>query len=153
VFLLYLFIVIIKPDAMINEKWVKQYCCEDVSKIYGYKEAVADKEKMWHLHHCLGLVWSREQLIEMGLYYNQPADRLMFVTRSQHTKLHIITKPTSNGKKYLQYTKDGVFVKEWSAKKEIIEQLGVKPEHLYACCNGYRETCGGFIWRYKNNPL
>lgn len=56
-------------------------------------------------------------------------------------------------KKVCQFTKDGKFVKDWSAKKEIIEQLGVKPEHLYACCNGYRETCGGFVWRYKNNPL
>lgn len=67
---------------------VQLYCCEDISKIYGYKEAIADKENYWDCHHCLGLVWSKEQLIEMGLYYNQPADRLMFVTKSQHHKLH-----------------------------------------------------------------
>lgn len=73
---------------MINEKWVKQYCCEDISKIYGYKEAVEDKTKRWELHHCLGLAWTKEQLIEMGLYYNQPADRLMFVTPSEHKNLH-----------------------------------------------------------------
>lgn len=73
---------------MINEKYAKKYCCEDVSKIYGYSEAVADKENMWDIHHCLGLVWSKEQLIEMGLYYNQPAERLMFITRSEHKQLH-----------------------------------------------------------------
>lgn len=66
----------------------QRYCCEDISKIYGYKEAMADKENYWDCHHCLGLVWSKEQLIEMGLYYNQPADRLMFVTPSEHHKLH-----------------------------------------------------------------
>lgn len=73
---------------MINEEQAKRFCCEDIRKIYGYKEAVADKEKMWLLHHCLGLVWTRKELIEMGLYYNQPAERLMFVTRSHHTSLH-----------------------------------------------------------------
>lgn len=75
---------------MIGDK-AQSYCCEDISKIYGYKEAIADKENYWDCHHCLGLVWTKEQLIEMGLYYNQPADRLMFVTRSQHKKLHFIT--------------------------------------------------------------
>lgn len=78
---------------MINEKSVQQYCCEDISKIYGYKEAIADKEKMWECHHCLGLVYSIDELIEMGLYYNQPAERLMFVTTSEHKKLHLITNP------------------------------------------------------------
>jgi len=71
----------------------KRYCCEDISKIYGYKEAMADKENYWHCHHCLGLVWTKKQLIEMGLYYKQPAEYLMFVTPSEHFKLHYITRP------------------------------------------------------------
>lgn len=75
---------------MISKIRVKQFCCEDPSKIYGYNEAIADKDKIWHLHHCLGLVWSKEKLIEMGLYYNQPAERLMFVTPSEHLKLHYL---------------------------------------------------------------
>ena len=102
---------------MINEKNSKRFCCEDISKIYGYKEALADKENMWECHHCLGLVWTMEQLIEMGLYYNQPAERLMFVTRSQHKQLHYITgetqKKLSVSRKGKQPNKGKIFNDEW----------------------------------------
>lgn len=120
-----LYIDIVKPKiVMINEKYARRFCCEDISKIYGYKEAVADKEKMWDIHHCLGLVWSREQLIEMGLYYNQPAERLMFVTRSQHKKLHFISgeetrKKMSASRKGKQPNKGKILNDEW--KKHLSE--------------------------------
>lgn len=84
---------------MVSVKQAKLYCCEDISKIYGYAEAVADKEKMWHCHHCLGLVYSKEQMIEKGLYYNQPAEMLMFVTTSEHFKLHSTFIRDNDGRK------------------------------------------------------
>lgn len=73
---------------MIDAKQAKLICCEDISKIYGYAEAVADNTQTWDLHHCIGLVYSKQELIDMGLYYNQPAEYLMFVTRKQHKHLH-----------------------------------------------------------------
>ena len=76
---------------MINEENAKRYCKDNISEIYGYQDAIADKKNLWHCHHCLGLVFPKEKLIEMGLYYDQSAEMLMFVTRSQHQKLHFIT--------------------------------------------------------------
>lgn len=73
---------------MIDEKQAKLICCENISNIYGYAEAVADKTQTWDLHHCIGLAYSKQELIDMGLYYNQPAEYLMFVTRKQHKHLH-----------------------------------------------------------------
>lgn len=32
---------------MINEEMAYSYCCEDISKIYGYEKAIEDKENMW----------------------------------------------------------------------------------------------------------
>ena len=75
---------------MINVHNAKMFCCEDISLIYGYDEAIADKENMWDIHHTLGLVYSVKELIEKGLYYKQPAEYLMFVTKSQHKILHNI---------------------------------------------------------------
>ena len=80
---------------MINEEQANKYCCEDISKIYGYNEAVADKENMWHCHHCLGLAYSEKQLKEMNLYYKRPSSELMFVTVSEHHILHLITNKKS----------------------------------------------------------
>lgn len=148
---------------MIIEKSAKEFCCEDISKIYGYAEAVADKENVWSCHHCLGLVWSREQLIEMGLYYNQPADRLMFVTKSEHAKLHYITRnPSPKGIKHkkhkvspnvqksvIQYTKDGVFVAEYPSLIEAQRQTGFDDGYIGACCNGKCKYAYGYIWTHK----
>ena len=36
---------------MINEKYAKSYCPEDISLIENYHTAVADKEKKWEIHH------------------------------------------------------------------------------------------------------
>ena len=150
---------------MINEKYAKKFCCEDITKIYGYTEAVADKKNMWHCHHCLGLAYTKEQLIEKGLYYNQPAEMLLFCTKSNHKKLHYITKPFSEktkhkvsktltnnpetSRKVLQFTKDGMFVAEYPSIMEAKRLLGICNGHISQCCNGKRKTAGGYCWRLK----
>ena len=70
------------------------YCSEDIALIENYHEAIADKNKVWDIHHrreCDSegrTLFTRKQLKEMGLYFNRPASELMFVTRSTHRKLH-----------------------------------------------------------------
>lgn len=116
---------------MINEKWVQQYCCEDISKIYGYKEAVNDKSQTYVIHHCLGLVWSKEQLIEMGLYYNQPADRLMLLTYKTHANLHSTFIRVDDGRKTTKlHNKE--FLSEETRKKKSEAMKGKKQsqEHI-----------------------
>ena len=71
----------------------------------------------------------------MNLYYNRPASELMFVTRSMHCKIHreihencgktwgkIGGKSPSGIEKrsipILQFTKDGIFINEWSSLSE-----------------------------------
>lgn len=55
----------------------------------------------------------------------------------------------SRSKKVLQYTKDGVFVKEWVSAKEIGIVLGYHTGYIAACCKGKHKTAYDFIWRYK----
>ena len=78
--------------VMINEENAKRYCKDDISEIYGYQDAIADKHNVWACHHCLGLIYTKKELIEKGLYYNQPAEMLMFVEKGIHEKLHWITQ-------------------------------------------------------------
>ena len=79
---------------MINAYTAKCYCCEDISLIENYKEAIADEEKMWDVHHRRECdengktLFTCKQLIEMDLYYHRPASELIFVTRSMHKKIH-----------------------------------------------------------------
>ena len=84
---------------MICERTIKDYCCEDPHLIENYNEAVNDKTQTWHCHHRLEIELDKtgKELEELGLYYNRPASELIFLTHSEHTKLH------TNGKNNPMY--------------------------------------------------
>ena len=71
-------------------KRFKKYCCEDISLIENYDKAVNDTTQTWCCHHKLEieLLKKPSELIEMGLYFDRPASELIFLTRSEHIKLH-----------------------------------------------------------------
>lgn len=82
---------------MINEKYVKKYCKEDLSKIENYDKAIADVSQMWECHHRdevrilpsgIKVIRSRQELIENERYYNCHANELIFLTREEHKSLH-----------------------------------------------------------------
>lgn len=75
-----------------------KFCCEDISKIEGYNEAV-NSEKRYCCHHKKGLNISREELIQKGLYYNRPASELIFLSISEHIILHNLNKRDETRKK------------------------------------------------------
>ena len=79
---------------MINERFVKSYCKDDISLIENYDKAVADKSLVWHCHHRRETIFSRKDLIEIGEYYNRSACELIFLTKSEHHRLHNLGKPS-----------------------------------------------------------
>ena len=111
---------------MICEKNVRKYCCEDISLIENYYEAINSNE-MWVCHHRLEIQgdekYSIRQLIEMRLYYERPANELIFLSKQQHASLHILINkpfqtPWNKGKKGLQicWHKDKPWDKETKEK-------------------------------------
>ena len=80
------------------EKCIQKYCCEDISKIENYEKAKANNFEGWNCHHRLETNNSdgekrpvdllAEELIALDMYYNRPADELIFLTRSEHTIIH-----------------------------------------------------------------
>ena len=52
-------------------------------------------------------------------------------------------------KPILQYTKEGVFIKEWESGKQASEILNINYCGINNCCNGRTQSSGGFIWKYK----
>lgn len=80
---------------MISVKNVKKFCCEDISNIENYEEAVNSPE-MWECHHRMELIAtgavvdsSRQDLKDWNIYYNRPANELIFLTRAEHQRLHL----------------------------------------------------------------
>jgi group I intron endonuclease len=53
------------------------------------------------------------------------------------------------GKPILQYDINNKLIKEWYSTQEAQNQLGIKG--INNNLKGRTKTCGGFIWKYKNN--
>lgn len=87
-------------SIMVNYKSAKKYCCEDISKIENYAEAIADNSQTWELHHKLECEFSDgtprptdarlsvAELIALDMYLHRPASELIFLTRARHNSLH-----------------------------------------------------------------
>ena len=79
---------------MICEIRVKHYC-KDFTKIENYEKAVSDTN-VWDCHHRLELdgitTLSGDELIALGLYYDRPADELIFLSHAEHARIHNIGK-------------------------------------------------------------
>ena len=77
---------------MICERTIKKFCKDDISLIENYDKAVSDTTQMWHCHHRRETIFSRKDLIEIGEYYNRPAEELIFLTKTDHQRLHHLGK-------------------------------------------------------------
>ena len=63
-----------------------------------------------------------------------------------------VFEKTTNGKlskPVLQYTKDGIFVKEWKSTHDVERNLGYDQSHISRCCLGKLKSTYGFVWKYK----
>lgn len=76
---------------MINKKYAQMYCAQPIELIENYEKAVNDTTQMWHCHHVWEtmLGYTAEELIEMNEYYGIPACNLIFLTHSEHMRLHM----------------------------------------------------------------
>lgn len=54
-------------------------------------------------------------------------------------------------KPVLQYTIDGIFIKEYPSIKDAEKALGGKSHHIGCCCNNKRKTAYGYKWYYRRS--
>ena len=80
---------------MISKRSAKAYCRDDISLIENYDKAIADKTRVWDCHHRRETIYSVKELIEIGEYYNRPACELIFLTQTDHRRLHHLGKHLS----------------------------------------------------------
>lgn len=96
---------------MICNETIKTFCKDDISKIENYEQAINDTSKTWECHHRLELTingefaHTKEELIRLGMYYNRPYFELIFLPKSEHTRLHMKSKALSENVKNTLSTK------------------------------------------------
>ena len=102
-------------NGLINRK--KKLCCEDISNIENYDKAVADTTQTWHCHHRLETHFSdgtprpanarlsKEELIALDMYYNRPAEELIYLTPAEHNIIHRLGFKATLNHKHSEETK------------------------------------------------
>lgn len=83
---------------MINEFSAHAYCCEDISLIENYNTALNSPNR-YVVHHRLEIELNKsvKELKELNLYYNRPASELIFLSNSEHCRIHSIGNKNSLG--------------------------------------------------------
>lgn len=77
---------------------VNKFCISDLQNIENFYKALNDKTQTWHCHHRLEthtsdgerrtIELTKEELKALGMYYNRPAEELVFLTSKEHIGLH-----------------------------------------------------------------
>lgn len=132
---------------MINKYNVQTYC-SDFENIENYQEAI-NSQAIYECHHRLEheLNVTRQDLIDWGLYFNRPADELVFLTRSQHRALHMTMSNIQtlssrmSGHKHTDETK-------WTISNRLTEYWKNKDEELYP---GHSKVPKKIIGQRNNN--
>ena len=101
----------------------KQYC-KDYENIENYEKAKADDFKNWECHHRLETHnYDGERLLidikaaelkALGMYYNRPADELIFLRKGEHSSLRKVSEETK--KKMSEVRKGKKFSEEHKKK-------------------------------------
>ena len=112
--------------------------CDNPELIENYEQAINDDTQIWVCHHRdevkvlpsgIKVRRSREELIENGRYYHCPANELIFLTKTEHQKLH--TKGNKNDKAGTKISNalKGIPKSKEHRKKLAKAHIGVSPSN------------------------
>lgn len=152
---------------------VKRFCCEDISLIENYEIAINDAENSYHCHHRLEThnadgtkkekeeQLSIERLIEMGLYYGRPASELIFLTPSEHSKVHgshvlgmhwnLSDGTRKKISKVSMGNKKGLGNKSRIGQKQSTEEIEKRMSKIRGVKNPNKATCKGRSWHLSDD--
>lgn len=108
------------------DKKTKKCYCQTPELIENYEQAINDNTQIWECHHRdeirtlpsgMNIIRTRDELIENERYYNCPPNELIFLTKSEHMKIHGATREDELSKQMKDYNKNRIWSEE--SKKKI----------------------------------
>ena len=128
---------------------------------HGYYNVSLCKDKKWK-HHLVHRLVAEAFLPNPNGYkqvnhkdenkLNNHVDNLEWCTQ-QYNLAYGTGKKRMIEKHYhilLQYSLDGVFVKQWNSAREAERSFGNGKGHISRCCNGKEKQAYGYIWKYAS---
>ena len=132
----------------------KSCYCRQPELIENYSKAIADNSEVWACHHRLETHNSNgerrlvdilgTELIALGLYYDRPPEELIFLTQTEHMRLHRIGKPGAMKDKHHSD----------ETKRKMSEAHKGKPkseEHKRKLSEAHKGQRKGMHWKLVDN--
>ena len=131
--------------AMFNKKLPYKCYCDTPELIENYEKAIADSTQTWECHHRFEALFTRQELIKYNWYFNVEPSCLIFLTPTEHKRIHKVNKTTWNSKKVLCIETGEIFESTLLAERKT----GVSQSTISRVCNNKKQkTAGGFHWRF-----
>lgn len=138
--------------------------CKNPENIENYEKALADNFNNWDCHHRLGthtsdgerrqVDISKVELITLDMYYNRPAEELIFLPSNEHTSLHKKGKTYFKGKHHTEEAKNKISEAQKGENNSMYGKLpwnkGKKMSEEY--CRKNSESHKGLHW-YNNSEI
>jgi group I intron endonuclease len=94
-------------------------------------------------------VWQNESHVQHMREINSGANNTCYGKKL--TREEILS--TKNPSRVLQFTKSGVFVREYISLHEASDKTGVNRQSISLCCKKKFAQASGYIWRYYDDEL
>lgn len=75
--------------------------------------------------------------------------RIEKIRGKKHHIDSVIRSANGHIKPIVQYTKEGVFLKEWNSAVDAAKELGISEDGIGRVCKNKLKTSGGYVWKYK----
>jgi hypothetical protein len=64
-----------------------------------------------------------------------------------------LSESQPNQRGIIQYTKDGVFIRNWDSARQAGRELKIAGSNITRCCRKRYNLAYNCIWRYADDPL
>ena len=122
--------------------------CEHPQQIENYELAIQDSEKTWLCHHKLEAFFTKQELIDMGRYFNVPARELIFVrTQKDHMNLpHCGLERKSSSELISKKTKEAMSKLDKSIFVKSGKEAGKRTRKIADAYKKYKALGGVVSW-------
>lgn len=129
---------------------IKKRCNNKKSK--DYKSYGAKGIKCLISKEELKALWERDKAFNL---VKSSIDRINVKGNYEYSNCQFIemeeNRIKDRGKAVLQFTKEGVFIKEWRTLSEGAKANNTTMKAISQCLRNRSKTCAGYIWKYKEN--